>query len=223
MKNKSISRLTAFLTCSLIASLSLTGCSQNGNESETAVKTTQTAEVTEAPSETKAAEETQAAEEIQETYELSKVSSFELSSESITDGVWNSIITNTAKGSNVSPQLSWEPVDSAAGYAVYMIDTSADNWLHWKSANVTVTTLEEGWAGEEEYIGPYPPGGTHTYVVYVLALKNSPSEIPGNFDRSNNNFMSSWDLMLSELNSAGGSSDNIISYGCISGTYTAGD
>ena len=98
---------------------------------------------------------------------------------------------------------------------IYMIDTSAGNWMHWKSVTAE-TTLPAGWAPEKEYVGPYPPGGTHDYEVYVLALKETVDEVKGSFDSSNAR-MNDW---FAALDKDGG---NIISYGHIKGTYTKGD
>ena len=69
----------------------------------------------------------------------------------LANGVWDSVITNTENGSNKSPRLSWEPVEGASSYVVYMVDTSANNWLHWRSENLTVNALEQGSAPAERY------------------------------------------------------------------------
>jgi len=75
-------------------------------------------------------------------------------------------------GENKSPQLSWTPVEGASCYAIYMIDTTASNWCHWIAKDVKVTELELGAELENsQYIGPYPPGGVHTYEVMIFALK----------------------------------------------------
>lgn len=212
--------ITAFIICT-VAAVFMTGCGEKPAEQNEASQVPETEAQTE-PADTP--EENMPAEtDAPHAFEISSVSSFVLTSESISDGVWNPVITNTAGGSNVSPQLSWEPVENADGYAVYMIDTSAKNWMHWKSADVKETELAEGWADKTEYIGPYPPGGTHTYDIYVFALKNSPEEISGMFDKSNDNFMSNWQDIMTSLDSADGRSGNIISYGYLSGTYTAGE
>lgn len=145
---------------------------------------------------------------------------FELTSEDLNDGVWSTIITKTENGSNLSPQLSWEAVPEAEGYVVCMIDTSAGDWLHWKSNNVTETDLPQGWAPEGEYVGPYPPGGTHTYEIYVVALRQMPEQIGGFMDSSNNNFVKN----IVELDVlADGTEGNVVSYGHLAGTYTYGD
>ena len=149
--------------------------------------------------------------------DLSKLSTFELSSEDLHDGVWDTVITKTANGENRSPQLSWKPVDGASCYAVFMIDTSAGNWLHWKSVTDSETVLPAGWAPQSEYVGPYPPSGTHDYEIYVLALKEKPERIKGSFDNSN-------PKMLEYAKDIDGENeDNIISYGHLMGTYTHGD
>lgn len=149
------------------------------------------------------------------------IPTFELTSESLKDGVWDTSITNTDNGSNQSPQLSWESVSDAQLYSIYMIDTSAGNWTHWVSQNVTETTLAQGWASEEEYIGPYPPSGTHDYEIYVFALKEQPSEeFYVDFDGGNGAFFTN--IMALDKNSSS-DSGNIISYGHIKGTYTCGD
>lgn len=147
------------------------------------------------------------------------IKTFELFSDDLHEGVWDTIITNTANGSNVSPHLKWEPVPDAESYAIYMIDTTATNWVHWKSHNVTETELIQGWAKENEYIGPYPPEGTHSYEIYVFALKKSVDDTAVSFDKSN--FM--FNKIISSLDEADGSDGNVISYGHIKGIYTYGD
>ena len=149
-----------------------------------------------------------------------QASTFQVSSEDLQDGVWNSIITNTKNGSNVSPQLSWEEVPGAACYVIYMTDITAGNWIHWKSNNITVNTLEQGWAPEREYIGPYPPGGTHTYDVYVVAIKEPVESAVGAFNSDNPRFKPCV-LKLDTTND--GQTGNILAYGHISGTYTKED
>ena len=136
-----------------------------------------------------------------------------LASEDLHEGVWDPDITKTDKGSNRSPQLQWEPVGDAACYAVYMVDTTATFWLHWKSANVTETALPAGWASGEEYVGPYPPSGTHDYEIRVYALKEPVTEDKSKFDSSNYGF----DDMVKALDGDGG---NVLAYGTLTGSYT---
>ncbi len=146
---------------------------------------------------------------------------FEISSDDLHDGVWDTIITKTANGSNVSPHLKWEAVPEAEFYAVYMVDTSAGNWLHLRSENICKTELMQGDMDKKEYIGPYPPSGTHTYEVYVISLRQQPTEDTKlNFNSGNSLFFEKVMALDKKENGDGG---NIISYACISGTYTRGD
>ena len=139
-----------------------------------------------------------------------------LTSEDLHDGVWDTDITKTEKGSNRSPQLSWQPVEGAACYAVYMVDTSAGYWLHWKSSNVTETELAAGAAPDSEYVGPYPPSGTHNYEIRVYALKEAVTESKSRFDSSNAGF----EKMAEALDKTGSGEGNVLAYGTLTGTYT---
>jgi len=153
-------------------------------------------------------------------FDGSGIASMALTSEDLHDGVWDTVITNTENGSNVSPQLSWEPVEGAESYVIFMVDTTAVDWIHWKSEGVTETVLPRGWASEEEYIGPYPPGGTHDYEVYVIALGKPVERVKGSFNASNLKFTEN---TLALDTAADGTTGNILAYGHITGTYTGGD
>jgi phosphatidylethanolamine-binding protein (PEBP) family uncharacterized protein len=111
-----------------------------------------------------------------------------ISSENLSDGVWDTEITNTAKGRNISPELTWSAVPGAEEYAIYMIDPDGGNWIHWIASGITGTHVD---AGEQmdnsQYVGPYPPSGTHHYIVTVYALRSRPDNLPGRFDSSNRN------------------------------------
>jgi len=208
-------RITAILCAAAIFALN-TGCTQESPESritEPTTAATTAAEVQTTSAVEAVAETTAESKEL----DLSKLSTFELSSEDLHDGVWDTAITKTANGENRSPQLSWKPVDGASCYAVFMIDTSAGNWLHWKSVTDSETVLPAGWAPQSEYVGPYPPSGTHDYEIYVLALKEKPERIKGSFDNSNPKMLE----YAKEID--GEKEDNIISYGHLMGTYTHGD
>lgn len=144
---------------------------------------------------------------------------FELDSVNLKDGVWDNVISNTDAGENKSPELKWEPVDGAKLYVIYMVDPDGGNWLHWKSDGVTETDLPEGWASSMEYVGPYPPlGTTHTYDVYVVALKKPVERLRGLFNGSNMKFH---EFIKGLDTDAEGGSGNIISYGYLSGTFTS--
>ena len=142
---------------------------------------------------------------------------FKVSSESLHDGKWDDICSN-ASGENASPQLSWEPVEGAATYVIYMVDMNTNNFLHWKSGGITETTLPQGWASPVDYIGPYPPTGiTHQYNIYVFALKAPVERVKGGIGQA---------LKLQEFmdgldTDAEGNSGNIIAVGRIIGNYTA--
>ena len=208
--------MTAFLFALLVFLLNI-GCSQD-SISSSSEESTQAAVTTTAPETEEAADAatevtTEAVTESKEL-DLSKLSTFELSSEDLHDGVWDEDITNTLNGSNRSPQLSWEPVDGAGCYAIFMVDTTASNWIHWKSVTESETNLPAGWAPESEYVGPYPPKGyTHDYEIFVMALKEQPERIKGSFDDSNPKL---WEF-AKEMD--GENEDNIISYGHLTGTY----
>ena len=193
----------------VVLSLSLTACSK---QSENAVP--------ESGSEPKTIVEEKTDTSSTGIFDELNVGTFQVTSKDLQDGVWNSIITNTETGSNVSPQLSWETVPDAACYVIYMTDITAGNWIHWKSNSITATTLEQGWAPEREYIGPYPPGGTHTYDIYVVAIKEPVESAIGAFNSDNPRFKQ---CVLKLDTTADGKTGNIISYGHISGTYTKGE
>lgn len=153
-----------------------------------------------------------------------EVITINVSSESLTsEGKWLTVINSTSAnppGSNLSPQLSWDEVEGAGCYAIYMIDTSASNWLHWLAKNVKENNLTLGAELENSrYKGPYPPSGTHEYEVIVYALKGAPDKYRGNFD-SDNPSMNDIEKSLDTIN---GVSGNIIAKGSITGTVTAGE
>ena len=134
------------------------------------------------------------------------------------DGKWDDVISKTDKGENHSPALSWEPVEGATTYIIYMVDTSMQYWIHWKSEGVTETNLPEGWAPESDYVGPYPPpGGTHTYEIYVVALKKPLERMKGGLNGQNMKFESFIDDADVD---ADGNSGNIAACAHLSGEFT---
>lgn len=141
-----------------------------------------------------------------------------LSSDDLSDGVWNSVIASNGSGQNLSPELSFDAVEGAEEYAVVMIDPDGNNWLHWIASGITTTELSEG-SNPGSYKGPYPPSGTHTYEVTVYALKAAPDVLPGTFDAAGN----SPEDLFAGMDTAGGSRGNVIVSETISGTYTAGN
>ncbi len=202
------------LTLSVLSlAVSLASCGQNsaGNTEQIDVSVTESEELKEVITEEPQTESADAAEEKDE-----ETAEFEVTSEDLHDGVWDSVISNTKNGSNVSPQLTWEPVEGAAAYVVYMVDTSATNWMHWRSGNITETSLEQGSAVQRrEYVGPYPPSGTHTYEIWVYALETPADQVPGKFNQANGLF----DDYKDQINET----SKILAVGHLSGTYTYGD
>ena len=143
--------------------------------------------------------------------------SFEVTSTSLNNGVWNDVISNTDKGSNKSPQLQWSAVDGAGLYVIIMDDPTSWDFMHWKSDNVTETSLDEGWAPKSEYVGPYPPSGaTRTYEVYVVALKAPVERVKGALG-TNPKFEENFKALDTD---AEGNSGNIIAVGRLSGTFS---
>lgn len=208
----------------------LAGC--QAAPAETSSATTEatagtTAEVTETgqtESQVQEAEETEPAETTEafvlgDDGFLPEYETFELTSDDLNDGVWDEEIAATMTGENVSPELSWEPVDGAQSYVIYMVDTSAYFWIHWKIDDVTETDLPQGWAEGATYAGPCPPpGSTHTYDIYVVALRNDIDRARGTVRTQNPNFAQFIRGLDTDVD---GNTGNIISYGYLSGEYTA--
>ena len=149
---------------------------------------------------------------------MSDVKTIQVTSTDLHDGKWDDSISNTDAGQNASPELSWESVDGAGEYVVYMIDEyDTDYWLHWRVGEIG----EPGFAHGEnpgEYVGPYPPEGVHDYVVYVFALRDHAAAYPGNFDAES----VSVEVVREGLDkTADGQGGNILAEGQIRGTYAA--
>ncbi len=146
------------------------------------------------------------------------IPAFALTSPDLTDGVWNPVIAKSG-GENLSPQLFWEPVPEAACYVVYMVDTSVMDFVHWMSNNVAETELPQGWAAAAtEYVGPYPPPGeTHTYDVYVLALRQPVENLKCSLNAANVFFARNVMYLDAPAESVTG---NLLGYGYLSGTFT---
>ena len=111
-------------------------------------------------------------------FDWAELDELTVTSENLQNGVWDDSIANTERGRNLSPQLSWEKAETAQAYVIYMIDPDGNNWIHLISGTLTkeevakgeITSINKGTCGTG-YIGPYPPAGTHSYEVYVFALK----------------------------------------------------
>ena len=144
---------------------------------------------------------------------------FEATSTDLVDSVWADITSNTLRGSNSSPALSWAPVEGAAAYAVYMVDMSTNGFLHWKSNGITETELPTGWAPASDYIGAYPPeGSTHVYDVYIIALRTPVERLKGGINSQNPKFE---EFINAVDTDDAGNTGNIVAYCRLSGTFTA--
>ncbi len=163
--------------------------------------------------------ETTAETTVEATVEDEREINIEITSPNLTEGVWDTKITNTLNGENVSPELSWTAIDGASCYVVYMIDTKA-YWLHMEvlTSDTDIALGQIDSSDDNKYVGPYPPYGTHPYNIYVVALKEAPGDVNTHFDAGSNKI----DDFLEELDiSQSGESGNIIGYGVLEGEYTA--
>ena len=244
--------------CSLLFTgmVILGGCasSQNNAAPEAAVKMTEITEATvteSAATETEKPDETETEETVTESTMaesdvastdaepteavdlLTALSTFEVGSDDLADGVWSDDTGSNSRGQNISPELHWDGVEGAVTYNIYMIDESAWGWLHWQAEGISDDHLDRGVcseaggvigtnAGGEDiyarYLGPYPPDGVHTYNVYVVALKDAPAELRVKFNRSGNDIKT----IIEGLDvTADGNNGNVLGYGMIEGTFSA--
>ena len=216
-------RKMVYLVSGLIL-LMLCGCSNSSSSSNTKGSTEpkQTSNPSVTPSITPSVEPT-ISPSIEPTAPPVELKNIEITSKSLTkDGFWSTAISGTSAfpaGLNKTPQLSWTAVEGATCYAIYMYDTSASNWMHWKSINITSTSIELGAKLEKsKYFGPYPPSGTHEYQVIVYALKEPVEKCPGTMDSPAIDIRTN-EQNLDEIN---GSTGNIIGKGILSGKVTIG-
>ena len=142
---------------------------------------------------------------------------FAVTTNSLKDGYWDEITANTVSGQNLSPDLSWEPVEGASCYAIYMVDLNTHYFLHWVQGDITETSLPQGYAGSKYYIGMYPPAGdTHVYNIYVIALKNPVDRVKGSVNGISPKFP---DFITALDTDKDGNTGNIISVGKVSGKF----
>ena len=146
------------------------------------------------------------------------LTSFSVTSSLVSKGTWDNKIAQ--EGGKTSPDLKWDKVDGATKYVVIMID---GNWLHM-DVFTTETSLAEGAynrrGGEgAEYVGPYPPmGSTHTYSVFVFALKGESAKNSFFFDAGGNNINEIFKGLDTDKS---GSTGNVLAYGRLDGNYTS--
>ena len=158
------------------------------------------------------------------TFDWAGIDELTVTSENLQNGVWDDSIANTERGKNLSPQLSWEKAENAQAYVIYMIDPDGNNWIHLISGTLTkeevvqgeITQVNKG-TSDTGYIGPYPPAGTHSYEVYVFALKKAKTDYAGKV----NAVCDGIDKIAQELDADdAGVCGNIAAYGKLTGTYT---
>ncbi|MBO4336835.1 MAG: hypothetical protein J5842_02020 [Lachnospiraceae bacterium] len=146
---------------------------------------------------------------------LDKLPRLTVTSDDLQGGVWSRDIG--ARNGNLSPSLSWTPYAGCKDYAVFMIDETAQNWLHLAGASES-SAVKKGYFDRYSYVGPYPPSGTHTYTVYVFALKSPASAPRATLDTGGLKM----DELLQDINSSVYVEyNNIAAVGTLSGTYSA--
>lgn len=149
-----------------------------------------------------------------DTLYMEELQTFDVSTTSLDGDMWKKECGS--RHGNVSPELSWQAVDGAGKYVVFMLDKDASNWLHM-CVITDKNGLKEGeYDGKEAgYVGPYPPE-KHEYDVYVIALKEENGSIAYNMDSTGTDISEK----LNKLNiSQSGDTGNVISYGMIKGFY----
>ena len=229
MKRRTIALIAGILGISM-----LTGCApaQEPKETQTkpAAETSAESESdkSEAQSEDTKASETTLSPEAQKIKDASdnyitivpfaSLPTFNSTSPDVKDGVWDDKITNTKHGENISPELSWDAVDGATKYEIIMIDAA---WLHMEvltaDNSLASGTFDKGGEKGSRYIGPYPPSGTHTYSIFIFALKDEPSKQPVKFNAGGN----SLDTIFKDLDlDANGNTGNVLAYSRLDGNYT---
>lgn len=139
----------------------------------------------------------------------------EVTSDNANNGEWD--VDIGLKEGNLSPELTWDEVDGAGCYAVFMIDVSTTTWLMWYVV-VDTTHFDKGrYTDSTEYVGPYPPGA-HDFIVYVVALKDVPKISSYPLDQITGDI----DDKLNVLNTdTEGNTGNVLAYGYIKATYTS--
>ncbi len=149
---------------------------------------------------------------------------FYVGSDSLVDGVWSNDMANVAEHrfECVSPSLYWEPVEGAACYVIYMVDSTHSegippmNLLHWIVENYEGTEIE---ADADDYFLALDPerGTTRTYQIYVIALKAPVERAKGSVGTMPTDFGN----FLQDLDTdVDGNTGNIIAFCFLSVTYT---
>lgn len=195
-------KLSALILCTALI-LSFAGCGTT--ETSATVSETETT-----------VESTAATADNSDDIFVSAYPAFVVTSQSLHDGKWDQV--TAADGDSASPEVSWEPVEGATTYVIYMIDMDTGYIIHWKASGITETSLPEGWAPSTDYIGPAPqPGITHRYTVYVFALKNPVEKVKGSVRTVSPKVKEFMEALDTDVN---GNTGNIIAVGRVTGKYT---
>lgn len=158
-------------------------------------------------------QEADLSEEISDTSSAPSFSELKgLRSDDLKNGVWDASISGTSRGENKNPDLSWEPVEGASEYVVYMVDTTTANLIQLRTGGLKKPHLEKGSLNSREYKGIAPAKGVHTYEVYVYAMKSDPGKLPGIIFMANLDFAA----VEKKLDSSG----TVLAKGSLSGTFT---
>lgn len=151
------------------------------------------------------------------TIDFADLPQIEVTSDDLYDGIWDEVITNTNYGENRSPELSWDEVEGASYYQIIMIDGA---WLHMdvftEATSLEAGAIDRGSRGAE-YVGPYPPSGTHTYSIFVFALRDDPDQFRLLFDNGNNSINGIYSGLDTDVN---GGTGNVLAYGRLDGNYS---
>ena len=197
-------------TVLLSASLLLSACGAQTNETTKAAETTTAAATETTAAETTADETTAESSEAESAWAVIG----NITSEDIKDGRWVDSVACNSVGKNESPQLKWDPVEGAGGYVIYMLDTTVGNEIQWKTTAET-NELPHGKDNKRvNYFGPHPDG-LNDYQVLVYAVKKVPDKIPGVIHTSQLFF----EKFEEKIDDVGEGPGNIIAKGVLEASY----
>ena len=214
-----------FLSIVLIGTLALgiASCAKEPALSTAASENTET--TTEATAEVTTEASAEAPADNSDDKFVSAYPAFKVTSESLDGKYWSKACA--FQGDNLSPQLSWEPVEGATTYVIYMVDLTASNIIHWKLVGITETNIPQGWStsafsqgetSKADYVGPNPPSGsTNQYNVYVFALKAPVERVKGSLGAPSLKLQDFMDSLDTDVE---GNTGNIVAVGRVTGYYT---
>ena len=133
------------------------------------------------------------------------------------DGSWDILCTQFEEGENLSPEVSWEAVEGATQYAVFMYCPSLANVMTMRVMGIEDLQIPLGYA--EEYRGMSHKTGTKRFELYVYALKAEPDTVPGEYGEINS-YISAVER---ELDTSGGERGNILARGILKGKRSGSD